>query len=208
MVILLVRRRLGAHTATITKYAHWNEVASGLQDGGVQAHIAKHWRINSIVPMSAGHANLVWDNRVLVSEDIITISDASDKYPLFDIWDSNTSNHPIEFVEWITNHYQDWAEANFGPEKSIEIGSLLAMADRLGEPKFTGEGIQGSIPRSSRFLPSALNELEDSDPISISDPIFLNAINIYNEFCSYKNDIVGIGNKDRYMYWYHFFEGK
>ena len=150
----------------------WNEVASGLQDGGVQAQFhCETLAINSIAPMSAGHANLVWDNRVLVSEDINTISDASDKYPLFDIWDSNTSNHPIEFVEWITNHYQDWAEANFGPEKSIEIGSLLAMADRLGEPKFTGEGIQ-TIPRSSRFLPSALNELEDSDPISISDFFF------------------------------------
>ena len=82
------------------------------------------------------------------------------------------------------------------------------MADRLGEPKFTGEGIQGSIPRSSRFLPSALNELEDSDPTNTSDPVFLNAISFYTEFCSYKNDIVGVGNKDRYMYWYHFFQGQ
>ena len=137
-----------------------------------------------------------------------TISDGLDKHPLFDIWDTSTENQPIEFVEWITNHYQDWAEANFGPEKSIEIGSLFAMADRLGEPKFTSEGIQGSIPRSLRFLPSALNELEDSDPVSTSDPVFLNAIHIYNEFCSYKDDIVGIGNKDRYMYWYHFFRGQ
>ena len=53
------------------------------------------------------------------------------------------------------------------------------MADRLGEPKYTSEGIQGSIP-SSRFLPSALNELEDSDPVSTSDPVFLNAIHIYS----------------------------
>lgn len=186
----------------------WNEVASGLQDGGVQALIAKHWRINSVAPMSAGHAKLAWDNRVLVSEDMPTIADGENKYPIFDIWDSNTANQPNEFVDWITNHYQDWAEANFGPEKSIEIGNLLAMADRLGEPKFTGEGIQGSIPKSSRFLPSALNELEDTDPISTSDPVFLNAIHIYTEFCSYKDDIVGIGNQDRYMYWYHFFQGQ
>ncbi|MEE2909589.1 MAG: hypothetical protein VX830_04225, partial [Candidatus Poribacteria bacterium] len=33
-------------------------------------------------------------------------------------------------------------------------------------------------------------------------------IYIYTEFCSYKDDIVGTGNVDRYMYWYHFFKGQ
>ncbi|MFL2910298.1 MAG: hypothetical protein ACJZ70_07145 [Limisphaerales bacterium] len=56
------------------------------------------------------------------------------------------------------------------------------MADRLGEPKFTGDGIKGSIPRSSRFLPSALNELEDDDPKSTTDPRFLDAIHVYKQF--------------------------
>lgn len=186
----------------------WNEVASGLQNGGVQALVAKHWRINSVAPMSAAHAKLAWDNRVPVSEPMPAIADGVSKYPLFDIWDPTPDNQPAAFVNWITKHYQDWAEANFGPEKAVEIGNLLAMADRLGEPKFTGGGVKGSIPRSSRFLPSALNELEDDDPKSTTDPRFSDAIHVYNEFCSYKDQIVGAGNKDRYMYWYHFFQGQ
>ena len=84
-------------------------------------------------------------------------------------------------MNWITAFYIDWAEANFGL-KELQKQNLFAKADRLGEPKFTGEGIQGSIPRSSRFLPSALNELEDNDPTSITDPKFLDAIHIYAKF--------------------------
>ena len=186
----------------------WNEVANGLRNGGVQALIAKHWRINSAAPMSSAHAKLAWDNRVPVSESMPTIADGVNKYPLFDIWNPNPARQPTEFVCWITKHYQDWARANFGPEKAVEIGNLLAMADRLGEPKFTGGGVKGAIPRSSRFLPSALNELEDDDPTSTTDPKFLNAIQVYTEFCSYKDQIVGAGNRDRYMYWYHFFMGQ
>ena len=82
------------------------------------------------------------------------------------------------------------------------------MADRLGEPKLTGDGIKGSIPRSSRFLPSALNELEDDDPKNMTDQRFLDAIYVYRQFCSYKDYIVGLGNRDRYMYWYNFFQGQ
>ena len=85
---------------------------------------------------------------------------------------------------------------------------LLAMADRLGEPKFTGEGMKGSVPRSSRFLPSALNKLEDEDPRKPTSHKFLDAIHVYTQFCSYKDKIVGTGNRDRYMYWYHFFQGQ
>ena len=55
--------------------------------------------------------------------------------------------------------------------RKIVVGSLLAMADRLGEPKFTGEGIQ-VLFQSLHDFPSALNELEDSDPVSTSDPVF------------------------------------
>lgn len=186
----------------------YNEVANGLKDGGVQALIAKHWRINSTAPMSSAHANLVWDSRVPVSEPMPTIADGVDKYPLFDIWNPNPARQPDEFVCWVNKHYQDWAQANFGPEKAVEIGSLLAMADRLGEPKYTGEGVEGAIPRSSKFLPSTLNELEDNDPTSITDSNYLKAIHVYTEFCSYKDQIVGAGNRDRYMYWYHFFKGQ
>ena len=187
----------------------WSEVGNGLLDGGVQALIAKHWRINSVAPMSAAHAQLAWDNRVLVSQSMPTINDGVIKYPTFNYFDTPLNNQPTEFVDWITTYYQDWARANFGPEKSIEIGNLLAMADRLGEPKPTSLGLQGSIPQSSGFLPSALKELDDNSfPTSISDPLFINAIDFYNEFCSYKDMIVGIGNKDRYMYWYHFFKGQ
>lgn len=186
----------------------WNEVANGLQNGGVQALVAKHWRINSIAPMSLGHAKLAWDNRAPVAGTLLTHNDAASKFPIFDIWETTPANQPAAFVNWITKHYQNWAEANFGHEKANEIGELLAMADRLGEPKFTGEGLKGSIPMSSRFLPSALNELEDNDPKSPADPKFLDAIDVYTQFCSYKDQIVGKGNLDRYMYWYHFFQGQ
>ena len=186
----------------------YNEVAHGIRNGGVQANIAKHWRIKSISQASAAHAKLSWDNRAPVAEELLTLNKAVNRFPLFDIWETSIVNQPPAFVSWIIKHYQDWAKANFGPEKSDEIGALLAMADRLGEPKFTGEGIKGSIPRSSRFLPSALNELEDDDPKSTTDPRFLDAIHVYTQFCSYKDHIVGIGNRDRYMYWYHFFQGQ
>ena len=186
----------------------YNEVAHGLRNGGVQANIAKHWRIKSVSQASAAHAKLSWDNRAQVGGELLNFEKALAKYPIFDIFETSTVNQPPAFVSWITNHYQDWAKANFGPEKSDEIGALLAMADRLGEPKLTGDGIKGSIPRSSRFLPSALNELEDDDPKSAGDQRFLDAIHVYKQFCSYKDHIVGLGNRDRYMYWYHFFQGQ
>ncbi len=186
----------------------YNEVAHGLRNGGVQANIAKHWRIKSVSQASAAHAKLSWDNRAPVDGELLNFEKALAKYPIFDIFETSTVNQPPAFVSWITNHYQDWAKANFGPEKSDEIGALLAMADRLGEPKLTGDGIKGSIPRSSRFLPSALNELEDDDPKNMTDQRFLDAIYVYRQFCSYKDYIVGLGNRDRYMYWYHFFQGQ
>ena len=186
----------------------YNEVAHGLRNGGVQANIAKHWRIKSVSQASAAHSKLSWNNRAPVGGELLTFEKALKKFPIFDIFETSTVNQPPAFVSWITKHYQEWAKANFGPEKSDEIGALLAMADRLGEPKFTGDGIEGSIPRSSRFLPSALNELEDDDPKSTTDPRFLDAIHVYKQFCSYKDHIVGIGNMDRYMYWYHFFQSQ
>lgn len=186
----------------------FNEVGHSLNYGGVQTHIAKHWRLNSVAPNSAAHAALIWENRGLIANDLSTVDQGYSNYPLFDIWETSFNQQPGDFVNWITTFYRDWAEANFGPERATEIGDLFAKADRLGEPKFTGAGIQGSIPRSSRFLPSALNELEDNDPTSITDPTFLDAIYIYTQFCSYKDDIVGTGNVDRYMYWYHFFKGQ
>ena len=186
----------------------YNEVAHGLRNGGVQANIAKHWRIKSVSQASAAHAKLSWDNRAPVGGKLLNFEKALAKYPIFDIFETSTVNQPPAFVNWITKHYQDWAKANFGSEKSDEIGALLAMADRLGEPKLTGDGIKGSIPRSSRFLPSALNELEDDDPKSVEDQRFLDAIHVYKQFCSYKDHIVGLGNRDRYMYWYHFFQGQ
>ncbi|MDB4651545.1 hypothetical protein OAG06_00840 [Verrucomicrobia bacterium] len=186
----------------------YNEVAHGIRHGGVQANIAKHWRIKSVSQASAAHAKLSWDNRAPVAEELLSLNNAVTRFPVFDLWETPVANQPPAFVRWITQHYQDWAKANFGSEKSDEIGALLAMADRLGEPKYTGEGIKGSIPRSSRFLPSALNELEDDDPKSTTDPRFLDAIHVYTQFCSYEENIIGIGNRDRYMYWYHFFQGQ
>ena len=35
----------------------------GLRNGGVQANIAKHWRIKSVSQASTAHAKLSWDNR-------------------------------------------------------------------------------------------------------------------------------------------------
>ena len=186
----------------------YNEMAHGIRHGGVQANIAKHWRIKSVSQASAAHAKLSWDNRAPVAEELLSLNNAVTRFPVFDLWETPVANQPPAFVRWITQHYQDWAKANFGSEKSDEIGALLAMADRLGEPKYTGEGIKGSIPRSSRFLPSALNELEDDDPKSTTDPRFLDAIHVYTQFCSYEDNIIGIGNRDRYMYWYHFFQGQ
>jgi hypothetical protein len=186
----------------------YNEIAHGIRHGGVQANIAKHWRIKSVSQASAAHAKLSWDNRAPLAGELLSLNNAITRFPVFDLWETSIANQPPAFVRWITQHYQDWAKANFGSEKSDEIGALLAMADRLGEPKFTGEGIKGSIPRSSRFLPSALNELEDDDPTNTTDPRFLDAIHVYTQFCSYKDHIVGIGNRDRYMYWYHFFQGQ
>ena len=41
-----------------------------------------------------------------------------------------------------------------------------------------------------------------------TDPRFIDAMHVIHEFCKYKDDIVGTGNRDRYMYWYHFFKGQ
>jgi hypothetical protein len=188
----------------------FSEVAAGLKKGGVQALIAKHWRMNSIAPSSAAHAQLSWDNRVPVSEPVPGIADGVRKYPDFDPFSSHDKQNPV-FVSMITEFYQRWAKANFGPERSKEIGALLAEADRRGEPHRIREGFpKGAIPRSSSFLPSAVMEIwpEDGDLASPSDPGFADAMHLYTEFCKYKDDIVGAGNKDRYMYWYHFFKGQ
>jgi hypothetical protein len=186
----------------------YSEVSHGVRNGGVQALIAKHWRIKSVAHASAAHAQLSWDNRAPVAGRLLTIKDAKNKFPVFDTWETPVAKHPPKFVRWITKHYQDWARANFGSECATEIGDLLAITDRLGEPKFTGEGMKGSVPRSSRFLPSALNKLEDEDPRKPTSHKFLDAIHVYTQFCSYKDKIVGTGNRDRYMYWYHFFQGQ
>ena len=188
----------------------FSEVAAGLNKGGVQALIAKHWRMNSIAPSSAAHAQLSWDNRVSVSDPMPCIADGIRKYPDFNPFSSHDKQDPV-FVRMITKFYQDWAKANFGPERSVEIGALLAKADRLGEPHRIKEGIpKGAIPRSSRSLPSAVMEIspEDGDIASPTDPKFIEAMHVYTEFCKHKEAIVGAGNRDRYMYWYHFFKGQ
>ncbi len=186
----------------------YNEVAHGVLHGGVQALIAKHWRINSVSPASAAHAQLSWDNRAKVADELLTLDDAPKKFSAFDIWETPLRKQPSAFTEWITLHYRNWAKANFGPECANEIGDLFAMADRLGEPKYTSEGLKGSIPKASMSLPSAMNELEEDDPTSVKDRRFINAIQIYTKFCSFENQIIGEGNRDRYMYWYHFFQGQ
>ena len=188
----------------------FNEVGAGLRVGGVQALVAKHWRINSVAQASAAHAQLTWDNRVPVSDPMPGIAEGADKYPDFDLFDIPVDQQNPKFVNWITAFYKDWARANFGPERANEIGSLFAKADRFGEPKWLRKGLKGAIPRVASFLPSAIGEVwpEDGDPASVKDPRFGDALHIYKEFCKYKDDIVGTGNRDRYLYWYHFFQGQ
>lgn len=188
----------------------WFEVGAGLRVGGVQALIAKHWRINSIAPASLAHAQLSWDNRTTVDGTLLTISEGANKYREFDKWNTPVSNQDTSFVNWITQHYTDWAKANFGPEKANEIGALLAMADRLGEVHQIRNGVKGGIPKTARFLPSAITELweDEGDIIDYNDPKYIDAMHVYNEFCSYKDSIVGKGNIDRYMYWYNFFQAQ
>ena len=188
----------------------FSEVAAGLTNGGVQALIAKHWRMNSIAPASAAHAQLSWDNRVPVSKPLPGLADGVRKHPTFDPFSAHRRQEPV-FVKMITEFYQRWAKANFGPERALEIGELLAEADRQGEPHQVRKGYpMGAIPRSSGSLPSAIMEIwpEDGDLASPSDPEFARAVHVYTEFFKYKDDIVGEGNKDRYMYWYHFFKGQ
>jgi hypothetical protein len=186
----------------------YNEVADGSKKGGVgvQALLAKHWRINSVAPMSAAHAQLVWDNRGPVESELPEMG----AYPTIDIWSDNIENQDTAFVSWITAFYQKWAKVNFGPEKSTEIGNILAMADRLGEPKAVSQKVRGAIPRTSGWdgPPSVIREAypEDGDDTTFNS--YEVAFDVYHQFCSYKDDIVGVGNMDRYMYWYHFFKGQ
>ena len=188
----------------------FSDTGAALKAGGVQAFLAKHWRVNSVAHASAAHAQLSWDNRVSVSDPMPSITDGISKYPTFNQWDTPIAEQPTKFVDWTTTFFQCWAEDNFGPERSREIGALLAMANRLGESKPTRLGVKGAFPKTSKGLPSALVELwaEDGDPVSESDPKWIDAMHVYTEFCKYKDDIVGTGNQDRYMYWYHFFQSQ
>ena len=188
----------------------FNDTGAALKAGGVQAFLAKHWRVNSVAHASAAHAQLSWDNRVSVSDPMPSITGGISKYPTFNQWDTPIAEQPTKFADWTTNFFQRWAEDNFGPERSKEIGALLARANRLGESKPTRLGVKGAFPKTSQGLPSALVELwaEDGDPVSESDPKWIDAMHVYTEFCKYKDDIVGTGNKDRYMYWYHFFQSQ
>jgi len=188
----------------------YTEAAAALDAGGTQAWIAKHWRTNSVAHASAAHAQLSWNNRVAVSESIPSITDGTKKIPIFNPFDTAIENRPPEFRKWITDFYQNWAKANFGPERAEELGSLLAMADQMGEPKSVRKGVKGAVPKTARGLPSSIIEFykEDGDPSSEDDKNLLKSLQLYKEFCKYKNDIVGAGNIDRYMYWYHFFKGQ
>ncbi|NOR33944.1 MAG: T9SS type A sorting domain-containing protein [Bacteroidales bacterium] len=188
----------------------WLEARAGLNAGGVQALLAKHWRVNSVAPMSLAHAQLSWDNRVPVADPLLTIEQGVEKYPFFNKWSLDISKQNPSFVNWITKFYQDWAKANFGPERSDELGALLALADRLGESHQIRNGIKGGIPKVAQWLPSSITEfwLDEGDIVDYTDPTFVDAMHVYTEFCSYKDDIVGTGNKDRYMYWYHFFQSQ
>lgn len=188
----------------------WLEVRAGLKAGGVQALLAKHWRINSIAPMSLAHAQLSWDNRAIVADPLLTISQGANKYPYFNKWSLNINNQDSTFVNWITKFYQDWAKSNFGPERSDELGALLAVADRYGETHQIRDGVKGGIPKIANLLPSSITEfwLDEGDIVDFTDPKFADALHVYTEFCSYKDDIVGAGNRDRYMYWYHFFQAQ
>ena len=130
------------------------------------------------------------------------------KYPVFNQWQTPLNEQPAEFKKWVTTFCQDWAKANFGPERSKELGALLAMANRIGEGRPLKLGVKGAFPNVSGGLPSRLPELwaDDGDPVTETDLKWINAIHLYTEFCKYKDDIVGKGNRDRYMYWYHFFQ--
>ncbi len=185
----------------------YTEVGDALgKVGGAQALIAKHWRINSVAAESAAHAHMSWDNKVSVSEPMPGIADGANKFRTFNKFETPYDKHPPHFVNWLTTFYQDWARANFGPERAKEIGALLANAERLGGGPLK-KGKKVGFPSICGRLPSAVKELwpEDGDPTSMTDPRVIDALHLYTEFCKYKDDIVGAGNKDRYMYWYHFF---
>ena len=189
----------------------FNEVAHSLKAGGTQAFLAKHWTINSAAHMSAAHAHLTWDNRVPVADPMPTIADGARRFPTFNIFSDDPLNeNPAEFQDWITEFFHDWAKANFGPEKAVEIGELFATAQQLGEAQQIANRVKGAFPRVSQRLPSAVVELweEDGDPTSATDPKFTDAMHLYTEFCKYKDDIVGAGNRDRYMYYYHWFKSQ
>ena len=145
-----------------------------------------------------------------MADPLLTISEGVDKYAFYDKWDININNQNPSFVNWITKFYQDWAKANFGPERSNELGSLLAVADRYGESHQIRNGVKGGIPKIAQWLPSSITEfwLDEGDIVDYTDPTFADALHVYTEFCSYKDDIVGTGNRDRYMYWYHFFQAQ
>ena len=160
--------------------------------------------------MSLAHAQLSWDNRAIVADPLLTISQGANKYPYFNKWSLNINNQDSTFVNWITKFYQDWAKSNFGPEISDELGALLAVADRYGETHQIRDGVKGGIPKIANLLPSSITEfwLDEGDIVDFTDPKFADALHVYTEFCSYKDDIVGAGNRDRYMYWYHFFQAQ
>lgn len=185
----------------------WNEVGAGLDIGGVQALIAKHWRINSVAPASAAHARLVWDNRKSVYDS----SDLKKSYPLINRFNRNVDNQDPTYVEWITNFYKEWSMANFGPERSDEIGALMASIERAGEPQRPMGGVPNAVPTIATWepAPSVIRaaDPEEGEPTTFSND-YSAAFKIYDEFCSYKDDIVGKGNRDRFMYWYHFFKAQ
>lgn len=188
-----------------------NEFGHSLKTGGTQAFLAKHWTINTAAHMSAAHAHLTWDNKVSVSEPMPTIADGARKFPTFDTFSDDPLNeNPAEVQDWIKGFFHHWAKANFGPERAVEIGKLFASAHQLGEAQRIAKGVKGAFPRVSQSLPSALIEFweEDGDPTAMTDRNFVDAIHLYTEFCKYKDDIVGTGNRDRYMYYWHWFQGQ
>ena len=77
---------------------------------GCHGLIAKHWRMNSIAPSSAAHAQLSWDNRASVSDPMPSIAEGTRKYPDFNPFSSHDKQDPV-FVSMITKFYQDWAKA-------------------------------------------------------------------------------------------------
>ena len=116
----------------------YNEIAHGIRHGGVQANIAKHWRIKSVSQASAAHAKLSWDNRAPLAGELLSLNNAVTRFPVFDLWETSIANQPPAFVRWITQHYQDWAKANFGSEKSDEIGALLSIQSRWSSQRRLG----------------------------------------------------------------------